>query len=980
MPTNDVKIRLVGENQASPAINKVKQDLGALDKAAGTAAGGLGALAKGAGVAGLVALGVKAAGAAIEIAKLGAASLSMGASFESMAGGAAQASSILDALTTASRGTIKEYDLMLTANRAMLLGVADSADEFGKLMEIATVRGRAMGLSTTQAFGDIVTGIGRMSPLILDNLGIVIDQAAAQEEYAATLGKSAKALSDAERKQALVNAVIDQSAGILATANTNADALAGEGFAQLDTAWGNFQATLGESLAPIFDARAKDVAQGVQSIIDAINNRESVEAASGLDSLLRDMQTRAEQSRSPLLDPQANLRFDPYPDQPIPEAPAIDKTYDEQAARIKFVQLALEQVKQAQAENIPGAEAWADKIQRVADRVVQFGEVSDASMRSVAVLLGDISSTTADQKLQEMIEHGKELGALTDAIKPDVAGPSAALALQNELQAMLSLYKDAQASFAAANAQGNTEAAAVAEGYVSRLVPAIREVVDEYNVLAKELGTRSIEGVFIGTGEVVYQTVEALEAQKQAAENAATAIDLLAQSGDKLGGLYDTLLDSGNIDGAASAFESIKGTMQGIVEEWLAQGKSIEEINDSLLPKLISELDGLIGAQIEAGDAGITAGELIGSGFLSSIPGISAVISAVAALTGNVLAAGNALGAVQGFTLTNWQWKDFQATGQRPPGLIGPAAKGWETPGPKGPQPLDNSRFGWFGAEADTFGGKSAADLQSERIRALAANQRNIASAGGSGLGGGGGGGGSSFDSALSSMASKVKSVLTGALKSGINLDDILPRQDAVEEPARRLADIAVRGFESPWVEYIKNTFPEIWAQISSSGDPKAAAASILRDFEDGLRPELLDKGRAKDLVKRALLGDQNTAALAAEIAAELSQELGVSLADAQAAAAGVLGSTGATDKTGETGMDGSTAAGTFTDSFVGAMNGMLERFKGAGNSAGSQWGAGFLATVEAGVPAQLISLLASLVTPGVQANLAAQGSRTGAS
>ena len=36
------------------------------------------------------------------------------------------------------------------------------------------VRGRAMGLSTTQAFGDIVTGIGRMSPLILDNLGICL--------------------------------------------------------------------------------------------------------------------------------------------------------------------------------------------------------------------------------------------------------------------------------------------------------------------------------------------------------------------------------------------------------------------------------------------------------------------------------------------------------------------------------------------------------------------------------------------------------------------------------------------------------------------------------------------------------------------------------------------------------------------------------------------------------------------------------------
>ena len=158
MATNDLKMRLIAENQASPAINKVKQDLGGLDKAAGTATGGLAGLAKVAGAAGLLALGAQAAGAAVELAKLGSASISMKASFEGMAGGAEQAASILDALTSASRGTISQYDLMLTANRAMLLGVADSADEFSKLMEIATVRGRTMGLSTTQAFGDIVTG------------------------------------------------------------------------------------------------------------------------------------------------------------------------------------------------------------------------------------------------------------------------------------------------------------------------------------------------------------------------------------------------------------------------------------------------------------------------------------------------------------------------------------------------------------------------------------------------------------------------------------------------------------------------------------------------------------------------------------------------------------------------------------------------------------------------------------------------------
>ena len=128
------------------------------------------------------------------------------------------------------------------------------------------------------------------------------------------------------------------------------------------------------------------------------------------------------------------------------------------------------------------------------------------------------------------------------------------------------------------------------------------------------------------------------------------------------------------------------------------------------------------------------------------------------------------------------------------------------------------------------------------------------------------------------------------------------------------------------------------------------------------------------------MLGEQNTPALAAEIAAELSSELGVSLQQAQEAAAGVLGSGTGTGTGDGTGMDGGVAAASFTDAFIGTMGAMLERFKGAGNSAGAQWGIGFMGAVEGGVPSQLIGLLVTLVTPGVMANMAAGSSRTGAS
>ena len=957
MADSNVNIRINAQNTASPVIKQVNSDLSKMDKAAGTAAGGIGALAKVAGAAGLVAFGVQAANAAVELANLGNQSIAMRASFEQMAGGADNARTILEALTEASRGTVTQYDLMLASNRAMLLGVADSAEEFSQLMQIAAARGRAMGLSTTQAFNDIVTGLGRMSPLILDNLGIVVDQEKAQAAYAVTLGKTAAELTDAEKKQALVNDVIANSADLLRDANANAKVYAGEGAAQLTTAWAEFRTALGESLGPLFDARAKDVANGVQLIIDSINNRGVTAAKSALENVLLEAQKRADLNNLPLQDPNANLRFDPYPGQPIPPPP-VD-VYDDQVQRIKLVQFALEEVQKAQAANLPGAELWADQIQRVTDRVIQFGEVSDTSLGSVARLLADISNTQVDQKLQDAIDRAKELGALSDATRPDVSADVALGDMQRQIRDMLDLVKAANASLGYATQTGNTAAADVANGYLNNLIPAIRVLIGQYNDLAEAQGKQRIVGVSYGNADIIYQTVDALEAEKKAAEDVATALTIIGESDGKLQGLYDTLLDSGNIDGAAASFEAIRGVIQSITEQWVSQGKTVEEIQGTLLPKLIAEIDTLIGEQIAAGNAGITAGELIGTGFLSSLPGIQTIIDAVAVLTGNVIAAGESIRAVQrqaGVSLSQF------APGRGTVGAGGALAGG--VPATLGRAPAVDRSFGGLGGELSR--------------REAGIGGRGIVGGVGASFGGGGGGGGS-IDNEAQKLANRLTSILNGALKSGINLDEILGRQDAIEEPARRLADIAVRGFESPWVQYFKDQFPEIWSQIESSGDPKRAAASILKDFEDGLRPELLDKNRAKELVRRALLGESNISTLASEIAAELATEMGVSLEQAQQAAAGILG-TGGVGTDSATGMDGGTAATAFTDSFIGVMSGMLERFKGAGQSAGSQWGVGFMATVEAGVPGQLIGLLVSLVTPAVMANLAANGSRTGAS
>lgn len=117
---------------------------------------------------------------------------------------------LITEMENVSKGAISQKDLILAANRAMALGVGKSQEQIVELLEISRVKAQTMGISMNQAFNDIVTGLGRASPLILDNLGITIKLGSANEQYAKQLGKTVNQLTDNERKQALLNAVLSE--------------------------------------------------------------------------------------------------------------------------------------------------------------------------------------------------------------------------------------------------------------------------------------------------------------------------------------------------------------------------------------------------------------------------------------------------------------------------------------------------------------------------------------------------------------------------------------------------------------------------------------------------------------------------------------------------------------------------------------------------------------------------------------------------
>jgi hypothetical protein len=245
---------------------------------------------------------------------------------------------------------------------------------------------------------------------------------------------------------------------------------------------------------------------------------------------------------------------------------------------------------------------------------------------------------------------------------------------------------------------------------------------------------------------------------------------------------------------------------------------------------------------------------------------------------------------------------------------------------------------------------------------------------------------------AFSDLQSAVEGVLSGALDPGVGVDpDKLleamgfPREDAINENARRLADIAANGLkDQDWLGEFGAEVPDIWRMIRTAQNPQEEAARLLKDFQDGLLTAPIDKAKAKEIVRRQIMGDQNMAAFANEIATELAAEMGIPLQQALAATQGTLG-----------GGSGSEAAATFAESaaagldeagggaaFVGKFTEQMKASYGllstAGRDAGKLWGASFLETVGDSVPASLISLLTDLVTPGVFAKFAQQGSLTG--
>lgn len=113
---------------------------------------------------------------------------------------------LMDSFKEVTHQTVSNADMMKNSVKASMLGIP--IDKMTELMGIARNQAVAMGEDMDYMLSSIVTGIGRASPLILDNLGITLKMGEVNDKYAASLGKTSEELTDAEKKQAVLNAVL----------------------------------------------------------------------------------------------------------------------------------------------------------------------------------------------------------------------------------------------------------------------------------------------------------------------------------------------------------------------------------------------------------------------------------------------------------------------------------------------------------------------------------------------------------------------------------------------------------------------------------------------------------------------------------------------------------------------------------------------------------------------------------------------------
>ncbi len=227
---------------------ELKKTNGILDNWANSFSGALAGVAAGFSA-------MKVAEFALDVSKLAGEAEGVRAAFDRLEGSV----TLMAELKKATNNTVSELDLMKRAVMASNFDI--SLQALPKLLEFATLRAKQTGQSVDYLVDSIVTGIGRKSKLILDNLGISAVQLDEALGGASTAASTIGEVADAVGRIAEEN--LKNMAGFTDDAKTSID--------KLGASWVNLKIFIGEALNET--GLLKTASASLVGVMDVLSNK-----------------------------------------------------------------------------------------------------------------------------------------------------------------------------------------------------------------------------------------------------------------------------------------------------------------------------------------------------------------------------------------------------------------------------------------------------------------------------------------------------------------------------------------------------------------------------------------------------------------------------------------------------------------------------------------------------------------------------------
>jgi PAS domain-containing protein len=381
---------------------------------------------------GVLTAGVTAAGyatkKAFDFTEEGANLKQLEASFESVVGD-------VSAFREAVNGTVSDADLMSQSMTLLTGASGDLKDELAtalpQLLEIAKASNKlnpALG-DTTFLFESLAEGVKRGSKLRIDNAGIIVSQAEANEAYAETLGITADELTETQKKIALLHETVKEGQTIIEQAGNSAESYA--------DAWAQARTTVKNTT----DEMKQQAAEGVLPLIQRWN--EFTVATRGTDKAMVGLFTGLDFINHALLG--TSHRVDVYNEQVREQALINDlaagqmNDYAEMARHLARAQEEAAQGAdagryQAQADAIGTLRRQTDDAAGALNAYAEAGVNNIPSMEKTRQALANQAEAASDLSMSLMDASEQQIAkSLIDMLDPQEMGAGAYSAAVTEI-------------------------------------------------------------------------------------------------------------------------------------------------------------------------------------------------------------------------------------------------------------------------------------------------------------------------------------------------------------------------------------------------------------------------------------------------------------------------------------------------------------------------------------------------------------------